>query len=667
MRKSPINALLLEHDPEEARSMKDALEQDGVSVDVYRTAKDALSQLSAKDYHVSLIDMQLPDVPAVDVLRRITETKPDIVSILLAASDGELAATEAMKLGASDYVVKSSSSNYLHHLPVVVREGLARQRLNSKRPPMPTELWEHARLLEERNVELRRANEELKQLNQAKSDLVSMVSHELRTPLSTIKEFTAILLDEIAGSVNKDQREYLGIVQANVDRLARIINDLLDIAKIEAGRVVLNRGFIDITAAIHHVVQSLQPLADGKQIALSVETPPRLPPLFADPDKVTQVLLNLVGNAIQYTPGHGRVTVRVIDQPNELQMSVQDTGPGILAEDMPKLFEKFQRLRLATATADVPKGTGLGLAICKRLVELHGGQIWAESQPGHGSVFSFTLPKYHAEEVFREYIRNSIEKVKDQRGHLSVVVLAISNFSEIKALYGLEEAGRLLKQVEQLVQDSTRREAGDIITRWQRGETVVLFAEVDQGGAAAIAQRLSRLASLRSFTVGEKSIRLKFTAASATYPEEALTEDELLKVIEARLRPAALAKKRVMVVDDEPKIRQFIQEALEMREYDVLCAASGPDALEQLKAHPVDVILLDLMMPVMDGYEVYHLLKENPLTRGTPVIIVTAKGERKDRMLGMEGTPYNYISKPFQVEDLFSKVQEVLQQQHKDR
>ena len=146
-------------------------------------------------------------------------------------------------------------------------------------------------------------------------------------------------------------------------------------------------------------------------------------------------------------------------------------------------------------------------------------------------------------------------------------------------------------------------------------------------------------------------------------PDEAMTEDELLKLTEQRLQQTNTVKTRIMVVDDEPKIRQFLKEALELREYEVLAAASGPDALEQLKSQRVHLILLDLMMPVMDGYEVYHLLKENPDTKEVPVIIVTAKGERKDRQLGMDGAPYNYVAKPFQLEDLLAKVREVLQQQ----
>ena len=142
---------------------------------------------------------------------------------------------------------------HLAALPLVIREGLERRHLKNEREQLQTELWENARLLEERNRELRRANQELRRADQLKSDFVSMVSHELRTPLATIKEFASILSDEIAGPVTPTQREYLGIIETNIARLARIIDDLLDIAKIEAGRVVLHKGVVEVRPLLDHV------------------------------------------------------------------------------------------------------------------------------------------------------------------------------------------------------------------------------------------------------------------------------------------------------------------------------------------------------------------------------------------------------------------------------
>src|SRR3989338_6282970 len=182
--------------------------------------------------------MQLPDIRGMEVLHRLKTIKPAAVSIIVTGHGDEAAAVEAMKLGAYDYIVKSPYMGHLVAIPMVIREGLERHHLRDEREQLQTEVWEHARLLEERNAELRRANEELKRLDQLKSDLISMVSHELRTPLATVKEFTAILSDQIAGPVTANQQEYLAIIKANIDRLSRMIDNLLDMAKIEAGRVL---------------------------------------------------------------------------------------------------------------------------------------------------------------------------------------------------------------------------------------------------------------------------------------------------------------------------------------------------------------------------------------------------------------------------------------------
>ncbi len=659
---TPISVLLFEDDEGQALLTKEALEQEGFVVEVCRNGREGLERLASSDYHVYLIDRRLPDISGLDVLKRIAALKPAALSIIVTGHGDEVAAVDAMKLGAADYVVKSPSMGHLATLPIVIREAVERRSLKQEREALQTELWEHARLLEERNAELRRANEELKRLDQVKSDLVSMVSHELRTPLATIKEFTAILSDQIAGPVTPDQQEYLGIVKANIDRLARIIDDLLDMAKVEAGRVLLSKGLVPIGPLLDDVLQSLRPLAESRQIAVTLKVPDVLPGVFADEGKITQVLVNLLSNAIKYTNGPGQVTVSVEEHPNEVQFNVTDTGVGIAEEDLPKLFEKFQRFQRPPA-GDTAKGTGLGLAISKRLVEIHGGRIWAKSRPGGGSTFSFTLPKYHVEEVFREYIRAGIEEAKRKQSRLSTIVITVLKFQELKALYGLEETSRLLKDLEMLIRDIVRHGAGDVVVRWQRGDVVIVMAEVDKAGAQAIADRIKRMIEGRTFTVNGRTLAVSVAAAAVTYPDEATTEEELLRLTENRLQQADRATTRIMVVDDEPKIRRFLKEALELREYEVLTAANGPDALEQLKTQRVALILLDLMMPVMDGYEVYHLLKETPKTAGIPVIIVTAKGERKDRQLGLESASYNYVAKPFQVEDLLAKVREVLQQQ----
>jgi signal transduction histidine kinase len=243
----------------------------------------------------------------------------------------------------------------------------------------------------ERTEELALANEKLKELDYLKSDFVSNVSHELRTPLTAIKGAVDLMLREIAGPLTEKQTHYLTRVRSNTQHLAALINDLLDLSKIESGRIEVKFSRVSLNGLVHEVVEGLRPVAAEKVIVLeaTIREPSTL--VWADRDKINQVLMNLIGNAIKFTPVQGRVTVSASRNGEEsVQVSVSDTGPGVPPDEKEKIFAKFYQI--AEVNGENPKGTGLGLAISKALVELHGGKIWVESEEGHGSTFSFTLP-----------------------------------------------------------------------------------------------------------------------------------------------------------------------------------------------------------------------------------------------------------------------------------
>ena len=625
---SRVKVLLIEEradDAERLREMLASVTPIAFEVEWVDGLERALQRLTAGPIDVILFDLSLSkdDVAG---LSRLQAQHPGVPVIVLTAYEDDTLAVKVMQRGAQDYLIKGQVDRQM--LARSVRYALERKRGE-----------------------------------RVKDEFVNTVSHELRTPLATIKEFTAILSDQIAGPVTAAQREYLSIITANVERLSRMIDQLLDMAKIDAGRVLLTKETVEVVPLLEQILQMMRPLAQGKQLTIQVTVPEGLTSVFADPDSLTQVLINLVSNAIKFTAGPGRVLISVEDQPNETQFNVTDTGIGIAPEHFPKLFEKFQQFPSVTSTGAM-KGTGLGLAISKRLVELHGGRIWAKSTSGEGSTFAFTVPKYQPEEVFREQIRSGIEEARQQHHCFSILVVTLVDFPTLKTRYGLEESTRLLRTVEGLLRSAIRRSAGDVIIRWQRGELLVLLRAVPAAGARRIAGRLKRLVEARPVPVPGGAVTIPVVTATATYPEEGLTEAELLQLTERRLQRGDAPPTRVLVVDDEPKIRQFLKEVLELREYTVTTAASGPEALEALKRHPVECILLDVMMPVMDGYELYHLLKEDPATQAIPVIIVTAKGERKDRELGLAvRAPYAYVTKPFQLDELIATLQQVLQRQ----
>ncbi|MNX27716.1 Non-motile and phage-resistance protein [compost metagenome] len=232
--------------------------------------------------------------------------------------------------------------------------------------------------------------EALQQADILKDQFISILSHELRTPINSITGFGSILDDEVVGPLTEKQHEYLRKILSGADTLLGLVNDLLDLSRIQAGRFHLSPQPFDFALVAADALSSLQALAEPKHMHLLNEVPQGLPPLVGDAQRIRQVLLNLVNNAIKFTPDEGTIRVRACLDGAVLRCEVQDTGIGIATEDIPKLFKPFSQVDMSSTRP--AGGTGLGLMISKSLVEAHGGQIGVESQPGAGSTFWFTLP-----------------------------------------------------------------------------------------------------------------------------------------------------------------------------------------------------------------------------------------------------------------------------------
>lgn len=240
--------------------------------------------------------------------------------------------------------------------------------------------------------ELQQINAELVKANQVKSDFLANMSHELRTPLTSVLAFAELLLDEEAGEINVEQREYLNDILEASEQLLNSINDLLDFARLEAGKIEISQDFYDPVEIVNAVERRVRPVAARKGICLTTRVAPGLPLIYADRAKIEQVLLNLAHNAVKFTPAGGKVEIileRHPGDPGGLLFAVKDTGIGIAAEDQERIFAKFTQVG---PREGAHRGVGLGLALAKELVQLHGGRIWVESAPGQGSCFYFTIP-----------------------------------------------------------------------------------------------------------------------------------------------------------------------------------------------------------------------------------------------------------------------------------
>ncbi len=370
--------------------------------------------------------------------------------------------------------------------------------------------------------ELERSNQALKQLDSRKNDFVSNVSHELRTPLTTMKEFVSIVLDEIPGKINKEQKHYLNIVQGNIDRLSRLILNLLDISKIEAGKVELKRDSVNLNSLISGLIPHFSKFAQDAGLELKVNAPEKQIDIYADAEKIIQIFVNLISNALKFTQ-KGSIEISFQEKENEIECSVADTGIGISKNDLPQLFGKFQQFD--RVPGDGEKGTGLGLSIVKALVELHQGKIWVESRPGKGSKFCFTLLKYTAEEFFKEHVNNGIKEAMKRNSKMSIIMVSLLDLEKVKREFSDVEIDSILKDIEGVVKSSLRR-AEDVSLKGS--EEIVVLMDCDKVGALGVEGRLKQ--ALADYLVSnklDKKIKLHF--GLAVYPDDAKSDEGLLK------------------------------------------------------------------------------------------------------------------------------------------
>ncbi|MFH0985503.1 MAG: hybrid sensor histidine kinase/response regulator [Candidatus Omnitrophota bacterium] len=478
---------------------------------------------------------------------------------------------------------------------------------------------------------------------------MSTVSHELRTPLAIIKQFSGIISDEIPGKLTEDQKQYVEIIRSSTDRLVRLINDLLDISKIESGSVVLKRTLVEMGRMAHNVIFALQPQADQKHIELRADFHEPLPAIYFDSEKIVQVLTNLIGNAIKFTPEHGRVTVAITEKEKEMEFSVADTGPGISPEDMSKVFKRFQQFgRTAGSGA---KGTGLGLAISKQLVEMHGGRIWVESKEGAGSRFIFTLPKYDETESLQQCFLDTIAIAAKDGTDFSLFTIGFAHASQDES-----ESGKIARR-DFLLKLGNKLEHSGAIRDYQFFPTekgIVFVMPVNKKNMCNVIARAQR--KIKEWVFEDWAGGIKdLSYGHATYPEDGVSGDALLdsayshSVSEIESRK----KRKVLIADDDRISLRLLEYFLSQLGYGKIEKAhDGSEVLLKVKAVPFDAVILDMQMP-MSGYEVIGTLKENVRTKDIPILILSGNsldpGEIAD-YISAKAIPR--IQKPCKIDEL---------------
>jgi signal transduction histidine kinase len=372
-----LRVLFVEDSEIDAELLLRELKRNGYDVEHERvqTAASMRDALSKRSWDIVLSDYSMPQFSGTAALAVLQQSGKDLPFIIISGAIGEEVAVEALKAGANDFLVKGRLTRLGTSIERELREARAREeRIEAERVA-------EAALREKMRAEA---------ASRAKSDFLAAVSHELRTPLNAIIGFSELLVDGVAGDLTPRQGEYAANVLTSGKHLLTLINEILNLARIEAGRMDLALSPVAIAPLVREVQGTLAPLIDKQALDVSIEIPEGLEDIQADPIRLRQVLYNLLSNAIKFTPPRGRVTLRATSAPDHLVIEVEDTGIGIREEDQPRLFREFERLE-DERSAGV-EGTGLGLVVTKRLVELHGGSIRVRSERDRGSTFTVCLP-----------------------------------------------------------------------------------------------------------------------------------------------------------------------------------------------------------------------------------------------------------------------------------
>ena len=486
--------------------------------------------------------------------------------------------------------------------------------------------------LAESNQELELRNREVEHATKLKSRFLASMSHELRTPLNAIVGFSGLLAEQTAGQLNDKQKRFVGHIKQGADHLLQLINDILDLSKIEAGQLEIRCEDFEVKDALPEVLSIIRPLAMAKNIRVqhTLETER---PLHADRVRFKQILYNLLSNAVKFTPKGGQISIECIEQQNFICISVTDTGIGIQAEDQQVIFEEFRQVDGGGAH----EGTGLGLAITKRLTEQQGGRIWLESEIGKGSRFSFTLPMGNVTSgnALPDYVPivNSVAAL----GRDKPLVLIVDDEAPARELLAsyLEPEG---------YQVAVASSAAEALEKAQqlRPDAITLDILMPSANGFSTLLSLKSAAQTTPIPIIVVSIvdqpKLGFALGAADYLVKPVDKLALLNTLRKHVRPVPNTDSLILVVDDDPRTVELLDMTLRSAGYQTRAAQSGKAALAILSSTPVNGILLDLMMPEMDGFEVLRHVKQQPTLKDVPIFVLSAKSLTREEadLLGRE-------------------------------
>jgi PAS domain S-box-containing protein len=586
-----------------------AFDDDGVVTDWNRQSEATFGWTRSEALGAPLRDLVIPERYREEHVSRLERFRATGEGVILGKRLEMTAINRSGQELPIEVTIAAVQSGKKHYLNAFIRDV--------------TEQKQYKEGIEQKNRELDLRNREVERANQLKSQFLASMSHELRTPLNAILGFSDLLADGTAGSLTEKQSRWVNHISKGGKHLLQLINDILDLAKIEAGQVELEIEPFKVNAALPEVISNIRQIAMTKRIRLEIDCDPELQ-VKADRLRFKQILYNLLSNAVKFTAEGGRIRVEGKRGSTQAEFTVADSGVGIRAEELGVIFDEFRQV--GDTTRGVREGTGLGLAITKRLVEQQGGLIRVESTFGEGTRFTFTLPV--SDEPIVGAPSDSSSTADESDRPLVLIVDDEPAACELISGY-LNPEGYLT---------ATAHSGLEAINfaRKLRPACITLDILMPSGSGWETLHELRQHPETQDIPIIVVSIvdqrRLGLALGAMDYLVKPVEREALLSCVQRRARPRSGTVAHCVAVDDDPAALRLMADTLAQAGFSVALATNGREALQAMRSKRTDLLLLDLVMPIMDGFEVVREAADDPALRDIPIVVLTAKTLTQEEM-----------------------------------